>query len=178
MGPRPVGRGPASCLHADIVYSRSILLSVAMYCGTALSVWPNTMENAAPPPMPSVATLQSTYGKLPLCFEVNHGQWSAAAQFIMRGSRHTLFLTPNEAVLSVRTGEAKDEGQTRDDSRHQLLRSPSSGSQPVVRMKFTGADAKAEMVGLEPLPGTVNYFILKTAVEIVENEQPVPWPTS
>ena len=46
------------------------------------------------------------YGKLPLSFEANLGQ--SAVKFLSRGNGYTVFLTPTEAVLSLR-GEDKKE---------------------------------------------------------------------
>ena len=42
------------------------------------------------------------YGKLPLSFEVNQGQTDSRVKFVSRGSGYNLFLTANEAVLSLR----------------------------------------------------------------------------
>ena len=46
--------------------------------------------------------LVETYGRLPLSFEANHGQTDGSVQFLSRGNGYTLFLTANEAVLSLR----------------------------------------------------------------------------
>jgi hypothetical protein len=43
-----------------------------------------------------------SYGKLPLSFEVNKGQTDSRVKFLSRGSGYSLFLTGNEAVLSLR----------------------------------------------------------------------------
>ena len=40
-------------------------------------------------------------GKLPLGFEANHGQTDAQVKFLSRTSEYTLFLTGNEAVLTL-----------------------------------------------------------------------------
>ena len=40
--------------------------------------------------------------QVPLSFEANRGQTDAQVQFLSRGSGYTLFLTPGEAVLSLR----------------------------------------------------------------------------
>jgi len=45
--------------------------------------------------------LVANYGKLPLSFEANQGQVSGAVQFLSRGLGYTLFLTGDEAVLSL-----------------------------------------------------------------------------
>jgi len=47
--------------------------------------------------------LEASYGKLPLSFELNRGQADAQVQFLSRGSGYTLFLTHDEAVLSLRS---------------------------------------------------------------------------
>ena len=47
--------------------------------------------------------LDAAYGKLPLSFEVNHGQTDAQVKFLSRGSGRTLFLTSDQVVLAVTT---------------------------------------------------------------------------
>ena len=51
---------------------------------------------------------------LPLSFESNRGQADGQVRFLSRGSRYTLFLTGNEAVLALRKGsrQSKVEGRT------------------------------------------------------------------
>ena len=44
----------------------------------------------------------AAYGQLPLSFESNQGQTDTRVNFLSRGSGYTLFLTPNEAVLSLK----------------------------------------------------------------------------
>ena len=142
--------------------SFTCLMSIA--CLIALSLIPGTTSwadsvQSDTVPTPSMATLQSSYGKLPLSFEANHGQWDPAVQFVTRGRGHTLFLTPSEAVLTLRTGEAEAEERAGDFTQRRLLSTPPAGWQSIVRMRFEEADSQAEMAGLEPLPGIVNYFI-------------------
>ena len=43
------------------------------------------------------------YGKLPLSFEINQGQTDSQVKFLSRGPGYTLFLTGEEAVLSLRS---------------------------------------------------------------------------
>ena len=40
-------------------------------------------------------------GRGPLRFEANAGQFASEVRFVSRGMSHTLFLTPNEAVLAL-----------------------------------------------------------------------------
>ena len=82
------------------------------------------------------AAIMETYGKLPMYFEANAGQTEEQAKFIARGTGYTLFLTPQEAVLS--------------------LRKPTPSA---IRMQLVGANRAPEVQGLEELPSHVNYFI-------------------
>ncbi len=50
--------------------------------------------------------VMAAYGNLPLTFEPNQGQTDAQVKFLARGSGYTLFLTSNEAVLSLRKASA------------------------------------------------------------------------
>lgn len=77
------------------------------------------------------------YGKLPLSFEANRGQTDGKTKFLSRGSGYTLFLTPREAVLSLSRPDAH----------------------AVLRVQLLGANPDPQVVGLDELPGKVNYFI-------------------
>jgi hypothetical protein len=89
------------------------------------------------------------YGKLPLSFEVNQGQTDKRVKFLSQNNHYRLFLTPEEAVLGVRRRNFREPDSDR--------REPASP--PTVRMKLMGADSGAQISGLEPLSGKVNYFI-------------------
>ncbi len=103
-----------------------------------------TATNQPDTKSPNEAQLQLTarknYGKLPLSFEPNMGQSAKQVEFLSRGKGHTLFLTPSEAVLSLRDSEQKVNAS-------------------VLRMKLVGANANAELKGEQPLAGKVNYMI-------------------
>jgi len=146
---------------------RGLTLAVAVSVSPAVPLWADSPKAVAP--SPSMARVQSGYGHLPLSFEANHGQWDPSVQFVTRGSGHQLFLRPTDAVLTLRTGEAKDKGREGDIHQEQLSSSPPPTSQSVVRMRFDGANPQAEMVGLEKLPGIVNYIL---------GEDPSKWRTN
>ena len=55
--------------------------------------------------------LVESYGKLPLSFEINKGQTDAQVKFLARGSGYALFLTGDEAVLSLRKPVQKANGK-------------------------------------------------------------------
>jgi hypothetical protein len=96
--------------------------------------------------VPEEARVQilETYGKVPLSFEANRGQTDAQVKFLSRGSGYILFLTPTEAVLALRSQPSSVSGQE---------------SQTVLRMKLVDANPAPKVVGLDKLPGKVNYFI-------------------
>ncbi len=68
-----------------------------------------------------------------LGFEENRGQVASAVRFLVRGRGETLFITPGEAVLSLR-GEA------------------------TVRMQMIGALPRAEYVGVDPMPFRTHHL--------------------
>ncbi len=59
---------------------------------------PGTVQSSAAAP---VRRLDATYGKLPLSFEANQGQTDRAVKFLSRGRGYALFLTGDEAVLTL-----------------------------------------------------------------------------
>jgi len=137
--------------------------------------------------------LAQNYGKLPLSFELNKGQTDSQVKFLSRGSGYTLFLTGNEAVLSLRKPSAASRQlsasrwlpvasslwwpatnngpRTTDvlfpaliqNPKSQIPNPPAPSPEPlapdVVRVKLVGANPKAKVVGLDPLPGKSNYFL-------------------
>jgi hypothetical protein len=123
--------------------------------------------------------LASAYGKLPLSFEANQGQTNLGVKFLSRGSGYSLFLTPTEAVLTLRSSrpESKVKGQKTVAESPGLLsgwaaaneflkeRSASdlqvkSGVQEtILRMRLVGANRAPKISGVDELPGKSNYFI-------------------
>ncbi|PYX92774.1 MAG: hypothetical protein DMG71_17145 [Acidobacteria bacterium] len=89
--------------------------------------------------------LRAIYSQMPLVFEVNQGQSDGRVMFLARGAGYGLFLTPNAAVLQMQHSAI---------SRHH-----SAVKAATVRMRLDGANVNSEVSGVEPLPGTSNYFI-------------------
>jgi len=89
--------------------------------------------------MPSADVL----GRLPLIFEPNQGQAVSQVKFEARGSGYGLFLTRDEAVLTVHDGSARS----------------AKGEPAVVKMQFVGANPGSEPYGDQRLPGHSNYFL-------------------
>jgi hypothetical protein len=92
----------------------------------------------------SALALQS-FTRLPMLFEPNVGQSDPQVKFLARGNGYGLFLTGNEAVLSLSRTKA-------DKSAERELVTP-------LRMRLAGASASASVTGDQPLPGKSNYFI-------------------
>jgi hypothetical protein len=89
------------------------------------------------------------YGQIPLSFEANEGQTDPTVQFLSRGSGYSLFLTSQEAVLSLSKPVAPSAGGT----------TQAVPVEDVIRMELVGANARAPVVGEEELSGTINYFV-------------------
>ena len=106
-------------------------------------------------------TAVSAFGNLPLSFEANEGQTDREVQFIARGSGYNLFLTSSEAVLALSQpasgiahpgNGATDIGTATDENA-----GPETAA--VLRMQLVGANPEAPVLGIDQLPGKVNYFI-------------------
>lgn len=88
------------------------------------------------------ANLNHRYGRLPLAFEANAGQMDGRVRFLSRGPGYAMFLTGDEAVLSLRRSEPAP-----------------SDSAAVMRMRLIGAQPASSIAGEGELPGKINYFI-------------------
>jgi hypothetical protein len=82
------------------------------------------------------------YGDLPLSFEENRGQSDQRVRFLSRGAGYTFFLTPGEAVLAFSQGQ-----------------DPVPSHPAVLRLQLAGSNADAHISGVDPLPGSSNYFL-------------------
>lgn len=94
---------------------------------------------AGPHPTPQSASLPSVPAAAPpasrpdllVTFEPNVGQTDPAVRFVSRGSGYALFLTPDEAVMTVGAD---------------------------VRMRFEGASPEPALSGIDALPGAGNHL--------------------
>jgi Bacterial Ig-like domain (group 3)/Beta-propeller repeat len=106
------------------------------------------------------ARILDSYGKLPLSFEANQGQTDARVKFLSRTSGYSLFLTGNEAVLTLSGSKADTNKAKIAGTAHTLqsgMAAPKSGV--VLRMKLRDANPAAKVTGVDELVGTSNYFI-------------------
>jgi len=112
---------------------------------------PALKSNAAPAASDGHAIEE--YGRLPLGFEPNQGQTDGRVKFLTRGRGYTLFLTADEAVLSLRhaAGEAPATGRQRGGL--------GGTTSQVLRMRLVGANPGAAATAADELPGKSNYFL-------------------
>jgi hypothetical protein len=103
----------------------------------------NLLDNSA---------LSSAYGHIPLSFEANQGQTDPAVQFLSRGSGYALFLTSQEAVLSL--SKPVTPAATVGPAAVQPAQ-----AEDVLCLQLVGANPAPQVAGVDPLPGTTNYFI-------------------
>ena len=132
-------------------------------------------DSSVRPAHANQARLLESYGKLPLSFELNRGQTDPHVKFLSRGSGYALFLTGNEAVLTLRKGSPWSKTMSEQAALHlstgggrlqpatfSAARAGQHGPETtaaVLRMRLVGANARAKVTGLEELPGKSSYFI-------------------
>jgi uncharacterized repeat protein (TIGR01451 family) len=114
-----------------------------------------------PPRSNNTPALSASYGRLPLTFEKNVGQTGEEVEFLARGRGYTLFLTPQETVLSLRRGEKHDKLRDSREVMRQRDRAEKAGPivRDVIRMSLVGANPSPRVIGLEEQRGKSNYFI-------------------
>src|SRR5437879_13862739 len=84
------------------------------------------------------------YGKLPLSFEENQGQTAREVRYVSHGSGYELFLTPQEAVLTLRTPVSHDlSPRHRFKSMRAIRNALRARTMAAVRMRFEGANPEA-----------------------------------
>ena len=100
------------------------------------------------------------YGKLPLSFEQNQGQTASEVRYVSHGSGYELFLTPQEAVLALRSQQHSDLSPLhRTASIRAMRKTRKAGQFTTVRMQLEGANPNPNIAGMDRLPARVNYFI-------------------
>ena len=114
------------------------------------------------------AKILDNYGKLPLSFEANHGQTDGKVKFLSRTSGYTLFLTSDEAVLSL-SGKRTDTKAKIASAAHTPQSQAATKAGGVLRMKLKNVSPAAMVSGTDELAGTSNYFI---------GNDPAKWRTS
>jgi len=113
---------------------------------------------------------REAYGKLPLSFEENQGQTAQEVRYVSHGSGYELFLTPQEAVLALRSKVRYDLSPLHRVATLRALRKARlAGQLTAVRLHLEGANPNPQIEGMDQLPGKSNYFI---------GNDPKKWHTS
>lgn len=124
------------------------------------------MAKGQPIPPAGRARIQAGYGRLPMRFELNLGQTAEEVKFVARGPGHTLFLTADEAVLTLRKHKDAEAQLLQRDFSGVKNRRPASADQAqtapeppaILRVKLVGTNARSEIVGIDEFAGKVNYL--------------------
>jgi beta-propeller repeat-containing protein/ASPM-SPD-2-Hydin domain-containing protein/centrosomal CEP192-like protein len=105
------------------------------------------------------AEASAAFAQLPSRFEANQGQVDARVRFLSRASDHTLFLTPNEAVLVLR-GSTEPRNPSAVDAQSAGFSAGITAPPPLcVRMIWIGSNPDPQVIGVDEIPGKSNYFI-------------------
>ena len=145
----------------------------ALLCAGILSVaWASRRSGKAPARVAITKAgpaaqprLAASYAKLPLSFELNAGQTDERVKFLSRGRGYSLFLTGNEAVLSLARPSRQETKAPLPslpgllDRPQDRMPAPEAGPPAAFRMSLVAANQTATVTGVEELPGKSNYFI-------------------
>jgi hypothetical protein len=156
-----------------------VLLALLLATGAVLGPFHASSDTPAAVRAPDTHAIAVNQAGVPLHFEPNEGQADAAVQYLARGAGYTLFLTPGEAVLSLRPPSerpagrpgapapavAQDAAGSASAARGQDMadggpdQSAALSPRPaVVRMQLVGADAGAAAEARDALPGKMHYY--------------------
>jgi hypothetical protein len=113
-----------------------------------------SMDAQSRPAQPkSHAPSGANYDRLPLAFEANRGQLDPKVQFLSRGPGYTAFLTTDGMVLGLRAKQVEPrQGAAQDIA-------AGHAGKAMLQFRLLGAARSPSVVGENPQPGRVNYFV-------------------
>ena len=119
-----------------------------------------TAAVSAPKAVASKVDWPNAYGKLPLAFEANQGQAAAPVRFLSRGDGYALYLTGQEAVLTLRQPAATPRGRV-GQPKSGTFNGHGRGAEKlsILRMRLDGVNPNAVIAGVDRMPTRVNYFV-------------------
>ncbi|MGD9167506.1 MAG: hypothetical protein PVH33_12400, partial [Syntrophobacterales bacterium] len=99
--------------------------------------------------------VSKSYWRLPLRFEANQGQTDSRVKFLSRGLGYNVFLTPGEAVFSLRSNKTfRVEDNPERDSKTRKRTAAT-----VFSIQLMGVNSSIKSRGLEKLTIKTNYLI-------------------
>src|SRR6266516_3675588 len=153
--PRPRGVGWPSIASA-LQCSFSRLVGVVLVSIAAIINIPGANARSQNT-KPSAAGISAHYLALPMQFEPNHGPTDATVQFLSRGPGYTLFLTPTQAVLSLRS--VTDSHRQRTSNHRRGHDERAQVTQTALQMNLIGANEASTIGAIRDQPGSANYFV-------------------
>lgn len=102
------------------------------------------------------AKVLEAYGQLPLSFEANQGQVDKSVNFLARGSGYSVFLTPTEAVLSLRATRTQPSTVRYHSPAQPELTAKTDTT--VLRLQLVGSNPTAPVKSSSKLSGKSNYL--------------------
>ncbi len=146
-----------------------ILGALAVIVGLSTSATTTPLDKVSSPVAPTVTSatqnqldeatkvrVLEAFGKLPLSFEANQGQVDKQVNFLARGSGYSVFLTPTQAVLTLRATRTQP-----STLNHQPGAEPESVAKAdtsVLRLQLVNSNPTALVKGLEQLSSKSNYL--------------------
>jgi hypothetical protein len=121
-----------------VTVRRRLFERVASSCALAVAVGGVPAHAVVEPRAAAPANVAELVGRLPADFEANQGQVEEEVKFFCRAREYDLFLTPAEAVLSLRGARQEP---------------------AVVRMRLVGGNPASLLAGEDLQAGTSNYFL-------------------
>jgi hypothetical protein len=128
---------------------RRLLLTGVMMAIPAVATAGSTTPASLPPQTAETdnARIVRNYGKLPLRFEANQGQTDQSVKFLARGKGYGLYLTGQDAVLTL--AKPADERSARSTKLQT----------DILRMQLIGSSSQTRPAGVDTLPTTSNYLL-------------------
>jgi len=93
----------------------------------------------------------------PLSFEENLGQTSPRIKFVARGGNFMLGLAANEADLHIHTRHVREKLPAQLDPEG-MGWADAMAAAALLRLEFAGGSSAPRLEGVDPQPGTINYF--------------------
>ncbi len=147
---RILGRTPALLVLCLFLHLSSVLPRQDLRAQTRQAQEANTSASSR-----DQQKIAATGVNVPLFFEANEGQTDQRVKFLTHSSGYTMFLTPTETVLAESKAQVREKWI--DNLASAMNRKASTAA--VVHMELSGANRAPEVIGLDELPGKVNYLI-------------------